>query len=452
MKESNLKFSELDLNNRLTKSLEKLELKTCTPVQTLMLPEAFAGKDVLASAETGSGKTFAYLLPMLQKFLVNPNIDSETRALVLVPTRELAEQVVSDCNELSQFTQIKCLGLIGGQSFKEQKALIRKNPEILVATPGRLLEHLEKKSVDFSELEILVLDEADRMLDMGFREDVLKICEACEESRQTFLLSATLQHKGIDKIAKAILNDPVHLDTGAYRKQDVRITQQLVLADEVEHKNLLVVKLLENVWYKKVLIFTNTKVQAAKLDSYLQYKKYKSASLHGDLTQDERQVVMSRFRQGHITVLVATDLAARGLDIGGIDLVVNYNMARSGDDYIHRIGRTGRAGESGTAVSLINSNDWNLTQSIARYLNLEFETVVLKGLEAKFKGRVVSRGSKSDKLKKVKSKKKGVPKAKQRHRNKKNIGKRKSSANTRNVNQTETSIVIDGLEPLKKKS
>jgi ATP-dependent RNA helicase SrmB len=444
--QSNLKFSDLVLNNRLLKALTELELETCTPVQTKVLPVAFQGKDILVSAETGSGKTIAYLLPVLNKITQQDSPNTATRCLILVPTRELAEQIEVHCKTLCKFTQIRCLSLIGGLPFREQKAQIRKNPEILIATPGRILEHVQKGSVELGDLETLILDEADRMLDMGFREDVMEICQACNLDRQTFLLSATLQHTGIEKVAESILNKAVHIEIGDFRKQDNNILQKIVLADSVDHKSQLIAKILQSHEYEKVLIFTNTRDQAKKLDAFLQYKKLTTDYLHGELSQDERQIVMRQFRLGKTNILVATDLAARGLDIKGLDLVINFDMARSGDDHLHRIGRTGRAGESGTAISLINANDWNLSQGIARYLNIEFEVLTVKGLEAKFKGKVETRLKKKHRPKNLKGKNKTAPKAKQRVRNKKNVGKRRKSASIVNP-----ALDNDGLSPLKRK-
>lgn len=444
MTDPNLKFSEFDLNSRLLKSLTELELETCTPVQAKVLPVAFNGSDILVSAETGSGKTIAYLLPVLDKIIKNASPNTATRCLVLVPTRELAEQIEADCKSLCKSTQIRCLSLIGGLPFKEQKAQIRKNPEILIATPGRILEHVQKASVELGDLETLILDEADRMLDMGFREDVLEICQACNLKRQTILLSATLHHTGIERVAESILTKAVHIEIGNYRKHENNISQKLLLADTVDHKSQLISKLLQSHDYQKVLIFTNTRDQAKKLDAFLQYKKFVTAYLHGELSQEERQAVMQRFRGSKTNILVATDLAARGLDIKGLDLVINFDMARSGDDYLHRIGRTGRAGQSGTAISLVNAKDWNLSQSIARYLNFEFEVFAIKGLEAKFKGKVESRHKKKQPSKKPKSK--AYPKAKQRLRNKKNVGKRRKA-----VGESNSDLSDDGLSPLKRK-
>ena len=450
MRKLEQKFSELELDKQLLKALARLELEFCTSVQADVLPVALAGKDVLVSAETGSGKTIAYLLPVLQKIIRQPSPDTATRCLILVPTRELAEQIETACKALCRFTQISSLSLIGGLSFKEQKAEIRKNPEILIATPGRILEHLNKSSVDLSDLEFLVLDEADRMLDLGLREDVLKICQTCNSKRQTFLLSASLQQgaqeKSMEDIAKEILHEAVYITDGKYRQSKNNILQKIVLADSVEHKKLLLTKILQGERYQKGLIFTNTREQAMQLNGFLQYKKINTMYLHGELSQEDRKNIMQQFRQGKINTLVATDLAGRGLDIQDLDLVINFDMARSADDYLHRIGRTGRAGEAGTAISLVNANDWNLSQSIARYLNTEFELFTIKGLEARFTGKIVKKPKKKNNTKSKADKAKPPLKAKQRQRNRKNIGKRRKP-----TNETNPKTGDDGLSPLKRK-
>lgn len=443
-------FSEFELDKQILKALAKLELKSCTPVQADVLPAALAGKDVVVNAETGSGKTIAYLLPVLQKIIQQPSPDTATRCLILAPTRELAEQIELDCKALCRFTQISHLSLIGGLSFKEQKAGIRKNPEILIATPGRILEHLNKSSVDLSDLEFLVLDEADRMLDMGLREDVLKICKACNSNRQTFLLSATLQRgesgKGLENVAKEILHEVTYITDGKYRQGQNNILQKIHLADSVEHKKQLLTKILQSNQYQKVLVFTNTRDLAMQLNGYLQYKKINSMFLHGELIQEDRKNIMQLFRRGKINTLVATDLAGRGLDIQDLDLVINFDMARSADDYLHRIGRTGRAGEAGTAISLVNANDWNLSQGIARYLNIEFEIFTIKGLEARFTGKIVKKTKKKNNAKNKSDKAKPPLKAKLRKRNKKNIGKRRKPTSEMNPKTGD-----DGLSPLKRK-
>jgi ATP-dependent RNA helicase SrmB len=460
-------FTALGLNERLLKALEHLNLVRPTPVQEALIPGAMAGNDIQASAETGSGKTAAYVLPMLHRMLDNPRPTTATRALVLLPTRELAMQVEKHCRDLAGYTMITTGVVVGGTPYGEQKAMIRKNPEILVGTPGRILEHVSKRSIVLDDLEYLVLDEADRMLDMGFRDEVLSIVQACPAQRQSFLLSATLAHEGIAQIAAEVLQDPQIISVGTHRSAHANIRQQVILADDPGHKNQLVNWLLANSEFEKALIFTNTREQTEILCSFLQSqrdrkyagdpeaaKKSKIGYLHGEMSQDDRKRLMHWFRIGVIRTLVSTDLAARGLDVKGVDLVINHSVARSGDDHVHRIGRTGRAGARGLAITLVVPQEWNQMKSIERYLKLEPETRTITGLESRFKGPAAKGSKKSDKEDR-KTKKKVVPKAKQRHSYKKNIGKRRQPSGPAKENAVKTEAVPDkqaGFQPLKKKS
>ncbi len=446
-------FEQSGLNERLLKALEKLQLSQPTPVQDAMIPLALEGHDLQASAETGSGKTAAYLLPILNKMLEKPEPATATRALILLPTRELAMQVDKHCRDLASFTRITTGVLVGGTSYTEQKAMIRKNPEFIIGTPGRVLEHLRKGALQLGDLEFLVLDEADRMLDMGFRDDVMTIVEASSPTRQTYLLSATLNHNGIGRIAKDVLREPKVVAIGTHRAEHQFITQEVILADDPAHKKKLTSWLLANLPYEKALVFTNTREQAQQLADFLQQQRDRSlakdnslwkgrgkaksrvAALHGEMQQDDRKRIMHWFRQGNVQILVSTDLAARGLDVKGVDLVLNFEMARSGDDYVHRVGRTGRAGEAGLALSLIAPQEWNLMSSIERYLGVEFGRREIPGMEARFSGPAKkSAGDKAkkkekDKEKAAQDKKKVKPKAEQRHRVLKNVGKRRKPSN-----------------------
>ncbi len=464
-------FTDFPLNSQIFKALEKLGLAQPTPVQQQTIPRALAQKDLLVSAETGSGKTLAFLLPILQRLMENPAPDSATRALILVPTRELARQVFKNAKDLSAFTRVEAGMIMGGQEFKYQKALLRKNPEIVIATPGRLVEHLSQNSADLSDLEVLVLDEADRMLDMGLSEDVLKIAKACRRERQTLLFSATLTHKGVLKVAEQVLNNPETLTLSTPQDKHANITQQVVLADDPAHKERLTNWLLANETYSKALIFTNTKLQAEKLQGLLKFHNHPVGLLHGDMDQDERNQIMTQLRHGAIEVLVATDVAARGLDIRGIDLVINFDMPRNGNDYIHRIGRTGRAGEQGLAITFVAAPDWNLMTSVEHYLQLSFERRKIKSLEARFKGpKKIKTSGKTAATQKRKDSKKDTrktgkkddaPKVKKRLRDQKNIGKRRkptaaaqdgtSTAKASPRKWGSTPKLDEGWAPIKKK-
>lgn len=378
-------FADLNLHERLFKALDKLAFTEATPVQALTFPVAMSGKDAVVSAKTGSGKTGAFVIPMLEKFLAEDKPRSGTRGLILVPTRELALQIEKAFKSFAAFTQIKCSVIIGGEAFKHQIASIRRNPEVLIATPGRLAEHIENNNVDFNDLEVLVLDEADRMLDMGFAENLYLISERCADTRQTMLFSATFKHKAFSRV-RAQLKDPEHIELGLPRGGNEHIRQQRILADDDSHKEKLIVALVEQEQPEKAFVFCNTRLQAQKVSNLLRASKLRSEYIHGEISQSDRKQVLNRFRDGKIQVLVATDVAARGLDIEELGMVVNFNVAQSGDDHVHRVGRTGRAGNDGLAVTLVDAKEWNRMSSIERYLKFRFESREIEGLVAKYRG------------------------------------------------------------------
>lgn len=379
-------FSDLDLEDRLVKAVNKLGFDQPTPVQQAAIPAALDHLDLLVSAETGSGKTAAFALPILDRLLATRARNSATRALVLVPTRELARQVVKQFTQLAEFTHIEVGTIIGGDDFQYQASMLRKNPEVLVATPGRLLEHIDRRTAELADLEVLVLDEADRMLDMGFSEDVLTIASHCNIERQTLLFSATLNHVGVRRVADETLKDPQTISLSTAKDQHTNITQQKILSDDKAHKQNQLLWLLANETYAKSIVFVNTREYSDLLGNVLRQHNLKVGVLHGNMDQPARNQIMDQLRKGNINVLVATDVAARGLDVKGVDLVVNFEMPRSGDDYVHRIGRTGRAGEKGLAISLVSHIEWPLMSTIERYLKVIFDVRKIKGMEGVYKG------------------------------------------------------------------
>lgn len=443
-------FHDLISDSQLRKAIDVLGYEQPTPVQLKAIPAAVAGKNLIVSSKTGSGKTAAFLLPAIQAILAKPPVNpSSTRILILTPTRELARQIVKNAEQLLKFTSLKVGMVCGGEELKYQKAMLRKNPEIVVGTPGRLGEHISHKSTEFSGLEFLVLDEADRMLDMGLSDDVLKITNTCRAERQTFLFSATMEQKGLRHLIKQVIlgeAEEIYID-----EKPNAITQQMLLADDYKHKEKLLVALLQKSTFEKVIIFTNTKLKASQLDNLLRYNKFRVGTLHGDITQDQRKITLDHFRQGRTTVLVATDVAARGLDIPGVELVVNMDMAYSGDEYLHRIGRTGRADSEGRAVSLVDAKEWNLTKGIERYLGATFELITMPGLKGKYQGpdKTKSSGKSVGTKKKTTAKDKKpdakAPKVKVRERDKKNIGNRRVPTALKAV------AAVDGFAPPKKK-
>lgn len=427
-------------------TLESRKISRPTEIQEKVIPVIQSGQDVLVDAETGSGKTLGYLLPLFQR-LIEYQGSPKTSALILVPTRELAQQVHKICDQYSGAIHARSVTLTGGQEFKFQAALLRKIPEILVATPGRLKELLEKDQAQLEDINYLVLDEADRMLDMGFRDDVLEIVGHCPEERQTLLLSATLKHGGVSSISKLILQDAVKVELSDGRSAQQNIQHQIVLADDEEHKlKLLRAILTDQANHNgKILIFANKRLRVDKIAQVLD-GEYRVNKLHGEMMQDERNRIMTLYRNGAIDVLVATDLAARGLDVEEVNLVINFDMAHSGNDYIHRVGRTGRAGNIGQAISLIASYEWNLSESIQRYLKAEFEKVTVAGLKGNFKGPKLSKNKAKNKTSKEKKRKAaGVDssvKTKVRKRDQKNIGKRRVVSTSPTIG--------DGSTPLKR--
>src|SRR5690606_17920171 len=334
-------FHDLISDPQLHKAIDVLGYEAPTNVQLAAIPAATAGKNLIVSSKTGSGKTAAFLLPAIHAMFAHPCVNPlSTRMLILHPTRELARQIVKNAEQLLKFTSLKVGMICGGEELKYQKAMLRKNPEIIVGTPGRLAEHVAHNSTEFSGLEFLVLDEADRMLDMGLSEDVLKITNTCRSERQTLLFSATMEQKGLRHLIKQVIlgeAEEIYID-----EKPNAINQQMLIADDFKHKEKLLLALLQKAEFAKAIIFTNTKARATQLDNFLRYNKFRVGALHGDITQDQRKITLDHFRQGRTSILVATDVAARGLDIPGVELVVNIDMAYSGDEYLHRIGRTGR--------------------------------------------------------------------------------------------------------------
>ncbi|MCC6073864.1 DEAD/DEAH box helicase [Pseudomonas sp. GCM10022188] len=379
-------FADYGLHERLLKALSALSFVEPTAVQAAAIPPALEGRDLRVTAKTGSGKTAAFVLPMLQRLLETPKPQTGARALILLPTRELALQTLKEVERFAQFTFLKAGLITGGEGFKDQAAALRKNPEIVIGTPGRVLNHLETGSLELGDVEVLVLDEADRMLDMGLSEDVLKIAGACPQERQTMLFSATAGERALGQMVSAVLRDPQLLLLNRRDDLNENLKQQIVTADDVPHKERLLQWLLAHETFAQAIVFTNTRAQADRLAGVLRASAVKSYVLHGEKTQEERKQAVERLRQGNINVLIATDVAARGLDIEGVDLVINFDMPRSGDEYVHRIGRAGRVGQAGLAISLICHNDWNLMSSIERYLKQSFERRVIKELQGSYQG------------------------------------------------------------------
>ncbi len=407
-----------------------------TEVQSAAMPPALAGKDLIVNARTGSGKTLAYVVPLLQQILDNPQ--SLTQALILAPTRDLCRQINKQCTLLAQYTDIKTAVIIGGEDPKHQIKALQAYPDIVIATPGRLLEHVKRDVIVLDAINILVLDEADRMLTMGFSEDVISIASQCSEDVQTVLFSASFNQNKFKQLIDSILVDPEIILVDSARENNQNITQQKILADNLEHKLKLCHYLLENndpdFSYSKAIVFANKKDTVNKISGWLQSKDIASAVIHSDVAQEIRNNLLRKFRIGDINIIIATDVASRGLDITDLDLIINFDVPRNGEDYMHRIGRTGRMFETGRSVTLVDSQEWNRMISIENFLDVECVEHKIKPLAAKFKGpehRKSSGKSYGKKRTKIETSKKDKKKIKTRVRDRKNIGKRrKPSENT----------------------
>ena len=421
-------FTNFNLHSALQETLIKNGFETPTLVQQRAIPAILTRKDFLVSSKTGSGKTLAFLLPTLHHLLINPNYYAGVRALVLVPTRELAQQIFLQCQQLLEGTSLKVGLVTGGEDFKKQQNLLRKNTPIVIATTGRVLELLTLDTAPFENLETLILDEADRMLDMGFSDDVLTIAKQCSENRQTLLFSATLTHIGVLKMADKLLKHYELIALNTLRDELPHIQQQIVLADDNAHKQQLLAWLLKNEMFEKALVFSNSRIQATALCDPLRASGVRATVLHGDMDQKERQRVMKLFRDGVVNVLVATDLAARGLDIKGIQIVINFEVPRNGINYLHRIGRTGRSDETGVTITLVKHTEWNLMAGIERFLRQNFIRRTVKELAGKYQGpkKLKASGKTVGGKLKVEKKKEKAEKVKVRHRDQKNIGKRRA--------------------------
>lgn len=421
-------FLDLSLAEPLLSAISKMGFEQPTPVQQKAIPLVLQHKDLLVSAETGSGKTAAFLLPTLHHLLNLPIGKFGVRALILTPTRELAQQIFNNCKQLTEFTDLRTGLITGGDDFRLQQNMLRRNTEIVIATPGRLLELMDQEIPNFNHLAVLILDEADRMLDMGFSEDVLSIVKSCNAQRQTLLFSATLTHFGVIKMADKVLSHHEVVALNTLHDGHSNIEQQIVLADDDDHKQKLLAWLLQNESYDKALIFTNSRIQADRLRGPLRGQGLRAGVLHGEMDQKERNRMMDLFRSGVVNIMIATDLAARGLDIKGINLVINFDVPRNGINYIHRIGRTGRVDELGLTIALVKHTEWNLMFGIERFLKQKFTQRSIKELEGKYKGpkKIKASGKASGGKKKIEPKKIAAEKVKIRDRDKKNVGKRRA--------------------------
>ena len=377
-----MKFTELGLNESLIKAIKEQGYDTPTPIQEKAIPLVIKGKDVLAAAQTGTGKTAGFTLPLLERLSQSsPQMKKkQIRVLVLTPTRELAAQVADSVKTYGKYMSYASMVIFGGVGINPQLAALKKGVDIVIATPGRLLDIANQGGIDFSAVECLVLDEADRMLDMGFIHDIKKLMAMMPKNRQTLLFSATFS-KEIKSLASGLLNDPVLVEVARENSTAGKISQVVHLVDKSRKRELLSQLIKAGEW-KQVLVFTRTKHGANKLCKQLEeYAGIKAAAIHGNKSQGARTKALANFKDGTVQVLVATDIAARGIDIDQLPHVVNFELPNVPEDYVHRIGRTGRAGMQGEAISLVCIDEHELLRNIEKFTKSKIEKVDIEAFK-----------------------------------------------------------------------
>ncbi len=388
------RFADFGLAPPILQALADQGYQHPTPIQAQAIPIVLQGRDVMGAAQTGTGKTAGFSLPIIQQLLAHANSSASparhpVRALILTPTRELADQVADNVKAYSRHTPLRATVVFGGMDMAPQTAILRAGVEILIATPGRLLDHVQQKTLNLSQTQIFVMDEADRMLDMGFLPDLQRIINLLPKQRQNLMFSATFSPE-IKKLASSFLKDPVLIEVARSNATAERVTQ-IVYKVEEEAKRDAVVHLLRQREIKQVIVFSNTKIGASRIARELERAGVKASAIHGDKSQSERMAALDSFKSGGIDVLVATDVAARGLDIAELPCVINYDLPYSAEDYVHRIGRTGRAGASGDALSLYSDKDARLLADIEKLIKQKLTPVALEDFQPRS-----ARGERSD--------------------------------------------------------
>ncbi len=372
-----MNFNDLKINDDIKSAVNKMGFEKLTPIQNKAIPDALAGRDIIGQAQTGSGKTLAFGIPVLNKLFVP---DRSPQAIILCPTRELCVQVADEIKKLAKdMNKVKVLAVYGGQAIGRQIRVLNKGVHIVVGTPGRVIDHIERGTLDLIGIETVVLDEADEMLDMGFREDIELILRHTPKQRQTLLFSATMLDE-IKKITKLYQNNPKFIKISDSRKTIPKIKQFSFKSDDRDKIDDLC-KLIEFYDFNLWLIFCNTRRRVDFVYRNLKRNGYKVDSIHGDMTQKVRDKVMNKFRNGNISILVASDIAARGIDVSEIDVVVNYDIPQNPEDYIHRIGRTARAGESGYAFNIVAPYEANDLVKIRKKYNINVKSKKVPSLD-----------------------------------------------------------------------
>ena len=376
-----IKFADLNLDKNILSAVRSEGYESPTPIQAQAIPFALDGRDIMASAQTGSGKTAAFLLPTLQKLTKRSEKPGKgPRALVLTPTRELAAQVEKNALAYAKNMRwFRTVSIVGGASFGYQTRALSKPVDLIVATPGRLMDLMQSGKVDFARLEVLILDEADRMLDMGFIDDIETIVEATPIDRQTLLFSATWDG-AVGKLARKLTKDPEIIEVERVDDQG-KIEEQLLYCDDMRHKNRLLDHILRDANIDQCVIFTSTKAMTEVIADELYEKGFAANCLHGDMPQGWRNRTLMDLRKGRCKILVATDVAARGIDVPTITHVINYDLPKQAEDYVHRIGRTGRAGRTGIAITFAEVNEYVKVHKIAKYIGRKLPELTIEGME-----------------------------------------------------------------------
>ncbi len=379
-----MSFEKLKLNPSIIKAVKKCGYERPTAIQEKAIPQVLGARNLVASANTGTGKTAAFVLPILHRLSQEGRGGKGApRVLILSPTRELAEQVADATRRYGRFLNIRSTVILGGVSYGPQFKALSRPIDVVIGTPGRLLDHLERGSLDLSRLEILVLDEADRMLDMGFKRDVERITRATPKKRQTLLFTATMD-RATSSLADRLMTNPVHIDVASGKVTVDSICQRIYLADSLVHKKRLLRHLASDKALKRAVIFSATKRGAEEIARDLKKHGHRAAALHGDMSQAARSRTMASMRRGKVRLLVATDVAARGIDVSGISHVINFDLPQAAHDYVHRIGRTGRAGAEGIAISFASgSKDAAQLKAIERFIGMRIKRKTIEGLEPK---------------------------------------------------------------------
>ncbi|MGR5118567.1 ATP-dependent RNA helicase SrmB [Vibrio astriarenae] len=378
-------FADLELDPNLLEAIEEMGFSRPTQVQAEAIPQALEGRDVLASAPTGTGKTAAFVIPALQYLQDFPRKKAgPARVLILTPTRELAMQVADQARALAKNTKLNIFTITGGVQYEEHADILKTTQDIVVATPGRLMEYINAERFDCRAIEWLILDEADRMLDMGFGPTVDRLSGECRWRKQTLLFSATLEGRGVEGFTADLLKDPAEVNAEPSRRERKKISQWYHRADDMEHK-LALLKVIITEQAERSIIFLKTRERLAELRAQLESAQIPCSWIQGEMPQDRRNNAIARFRDGTVNVLLATDVAARGIDLPDVSHVINYDMPRTADVYLHRIGRTARAGKKGNAISLVEMHDQPMMDRVARYVKEDIKERFIKELRPKHK-------------------------------------------------------------------